>query len=123
MSFSSNVIVHINSAEDFELLQKFLIAHRIMCTYDVVKSDAYTATSGNLYKPSTDTKGFWGSEFLNRDGFLSHADAIRRLTLYGQQNTLLIPNGIALDETLRCVLGTTQTELLWNELHKHLSLM
>jgi hypothetical protein len=120
MSFPTNVIVHISSTEDFELLQTFLIKHKLSCTYDEVNSGTYMPTSGNLYKPSKDTKEFWGAEFLNRDGFLSHTDAIRRLTLYGQQNNLLLPNGIALDETLRRVLGTTQTELLWNDLHKHL---
>jgi hypothetical protein len=123
MSFPSNVIVHIGGTEDFELLQTFLIKHKLSCTYDEVNSDVLMSTSGNLYKPSKDTKEFWGAEFLNRDGFLRHADAIRRLTLYGQLNSLLIPNGIALDETLRRVLGTTQTELLWNDLHNHLSVM
>jgi hypothetical protein len=123
MSFPRHIVVHISSTEDFELLQKFLITHRFSCTYDEVKSEAYMSTSGNLYKPRKDTREFWGAEFLNRDCFLSHTDAIRRLTLYGQQNNLLIPSGISLDYTLQCVLGTTQTELLWNDLHKHLSVM
>ena len=121
MSFPSNVIVHISSTEDFELLQKFLITHKLSFTYDEVKSDAYMTLSGNLYKPRKDTMGFWGAEFLNRDGFLRHTDAVRRLTLYGQLNSLLIPNGITLDETLQYVLNTTKTELLWNALHAHLS--
>ena len=121
MAYPSNVIVHISSAEDFELLQKFLITHKLSCTYDEVNSDAFTTASGNLYKPCKDTKEFWGAEFLNRDGFLRHTDAIRRLTLYGQLNSLLIPTGITLDETLQYVLNTNKTELIWNALHAHLS--
>lgn len=121
MSFPSQVTVHITNAADFELLQKFITTNRLSCSYNELKSDAYKTTSGNRYKPSKDTKEFWGSEFLSPQGFLSEVDAIRRLTLYGHQYNLLLSNGITLDNTLHRIFNTSQTEIQWNDLKKYLA--
>lgn len=124
MATPSQVIVYLNNAAEFELLQEFLNTYKLSCSYDTIKSVGKPeATAMVYYKPSKESKEFWGAEYMTREGLLSSTDAKARLTKYTVQNGLLLTTGIALDETLRRILNTNATEIIWSDLHKYLASM
>lgn len=71
-----------------------------------------------LFKIPKETKGFWGAEYLNKDGFITLDSAQLRLTVYAKVNSLLLPYGMGFstNEELRTVLKNDKTTIYFTEL-------
>jgi hypothetical protein len=66
-----------------------------------------------LFKVPKEAKDFWGSEYLNADGFITLESAQHRLTKYAIVHSLLLPYemGFTTNEELRSVLKCDKTDI------------
>lgn len=86
---------------------------------DVADTTTHKLVRGiQLFKIPKETKGFWGVEYLNKDGFITLDSACLRLTVYAKVNSLLLPYGMGFNtnEELRTVLKNDKTTIYFTEL-------
>jgi len=86
---------------------------------DVEDYTAHKVIRGvHLFKIPKGTKEFWGSEYLNKDGFITLDSAQLRLIAYAKMYSLLLPYGMGFNtnEELRNVLKNDKTTIYFTEL-------
>lgn len=86
---------------------------------DVEDYTAHKVIRGvHLFKIPKGTREFWGSEYLNIDGFITLDSAQLRLIAYAKMYSLLLPYGMGFNtnEELRNVLKNDKTTIYFTEL-------
>lgn len=86
---------------------------------DVEDYTAHKVIRGvHLFKIPNGTNEFWGSEYLDKDGFITLESAQLRLIAYAKMYSLLLPYGMGFNtnEELRNVLNNDKTTIYFTEL-------